>query len=1160
MSLNNILIRPQILEQDLSPQDYRLVNVLLELGNRLMRDMADGGTAGEKVTTAIQESLSELLQEMEARVLAASGKIQAFFQPILDAFQALFDGEFENTTADVFRVIAGLLELAGDATEALMTEALELKLKELVAIIEVDLGFTQARVRALVTGLVDRAIDSLTSEYLAGNQDEEATRHFVIGTYFEQLRDALLEFITLPEFTFDLNELVEGLTARLRKESWDEVLGKIQEVVEQANSATEGIGKFMGGFGGKFKVSANTSASASFLPDPPSWYASWFYNDWGKDQVIGVTDRFDLSSEPFAGEIHFDPIGLDFMEHFAMVTSVLQDYGEAALHFASIESGDVSMNVINAILNLFKGSLSIGLHDTDDADWVEAYKWIGNWWIEHGASLLFSLVFAAESSHDRGHSDWTNFVFYATLLGKDVVENLMYNNWTTLGRGFFLSLFTLINHDKDAAPNALNKDQINGLSFLFAEGGVALAGLVGGWTSFGLPVGSDRSGWAFVGQWALGVIFGGAGGWLGALLGGGIAGDWASEEALADMTWKTSLLSFLKWPIYWYYIWNGDTNDGTRGKDRTTPNAQEVTFPGYPDHETSPYKMPYKKGDSLQGAQGNLGPWSHHWGTSQIYAVDFAHDHWTEVLAARGGVVKEFYDMVRDHDSVTDNNLTILHNDPNESMIPNPIHDKDHTGIVQTEAKYIHAAHYGIRQTFASRGIPEDYIIGTPVQQGMHVMFSGDTGMSAYNHLHFHISTEEARTIPFVFNDMPEKKGVLRDLTWYVSQNEKKDPFADIPLLHPPDHRSHILDTRYEARYMVPTNDKLELYGWNFALNKWRDLVTDDGAFEKSILIHNSTGQKREIECHEFEVREPTPGVKEFPAKIELKTPWTTNPSLGDRFTVTTQVRESGNNHVLLDNRAAYFDDVYVGQLIIVWWVDEETGNTIRQQRKIIEYNDGDRKARVDNNWDINPPMGADFAIGGQEFTAEANSFPKEFRHRFAYIAPYDFDADRSLYDLAKSQPLPGGVASKKLVRGAYYHATAHSGRIRANTTDGGNTVKLDNSASTVNGFYDNRFIMLYERVGFRDIPVYHRKITGYNGGNQTATLDRPLGKKTLSLGGDRYAIGGLDYTNETAENKQKFAFWGKDLPLNSHSPVNFGDGTVPYRYITFKGGQERRT
>ncbi len=79
-------------------------------------------------------------------------------------------------------------------------------------------------------------------------------------------------------------------------------------------------------------------------------------------------------------------------------------------------------------------------------------------------------------------------------------------------------------------------------------------------------------------------------------------------------------------------------------------------------------------------------------------------------------------------------------------------------------------------------------ILGRLIPQGQVIMLAGDTGVSAYNHLHTHV-TMDARinqrttfTIPFVYADVvhgiqhgfreaPEGDGVPRAMTWYTSRN-----------------------------------------------------------------------------------------------------------------------------------------------------------------------------------------------------------------------------------------------------------------------------------------------------------------------------------------------------------------------------------------------------
>jgi hypothetical protein len=83
-------------------------------------------------------------------------------------------------------------------------------------------------------------------------------------------------------------------------------------------------------------------------------------------------------------------------------------------------------------------------------------------------------------------------------------------------------------------------------------------------------------------------------------------------------------------------------------------------------------------------------------------------------------------------------------------------------------------------------------MLGLFVQQGQPVMLSGDTGISAYNHLHTHVigvfgRTGNGLTLPFVYADAVHDmrngfreavrgNGVPRAMTFYVSQNTRIGP------------------------------------------------------------------------------------------------------------------------------------------------------------------------------------------------------------------------------------------------------------------------------------------------------------------------------------------------------------------------------------------------
>jgi hypothetical protein len=122
-----------------------------------------------------------------------------------------------------------------------------------------------------------------------------------------------------------------------------------------------------------------------------------------------------------------------------------------------------------------------------------------------------------------------------------------------------------------------------------------------------------------------------------------------------------------------------------------------------------------------------------------------------------------------------------------------PDHDKDVGGTAcTTYAVYGHGKQGSVREVFAARGVTDPKnIIGTTVQQGELIMKADDTGTSFHNHLHMHVlagnSTTPATppisvsklnqyTIPFVFREAKHiiaRDGVLKNLTWYKSDNEK---------------------------------------------------------------------------------------------------------------------------------------------------------------------------------------------------------------------------------------------------------------------------------------------------------------------------------------------------------------------------------------------------
>lgn len=260
---------------------------------------------------------------------------------------------------------------------------------------------------------------------------------------------------------------------------------------------------------------------------------------------------------------------------------------------------------------------------------------------------------------------------------------------------------------------------------------------------------------------------------------------WAEDWALLGRTIGISALRMVL--LFWlfeYFQKEGDTDDGTYNPRGPRP------FNGYPNKDTSPYRLPFPRGVALYCGQGNQGLWSHNdimniGAPQQCYAFDFGHDHQQVITASRGGIVWAFNENNPDNSTGAWNAITILHD------VNDPAHDDPFgTGPVTTYAVYGHGAFNGITNAFASRGLPppvQESVTpggGTRVNQGDVIMLADDTGVSFHSHLHMHVMMDTSGTvvaagaangpgnvgIPFVFREV-RGEGRPLNLTWYESEN-----------------------------------------------------------------------------------------------------------------------------------------------------------------------------------------------------------------------------------------------------------------------------------------------------------------------------------------------------------------------------------------------------
>jgi hypothetical protein len=259
------------------------------------------------------------------------------------------------------------------------------------------------------------------------------------------------------------------------------------------------------------------------------------------------------------------------------------------------------------------------------------------------------------------------------------------------------------------------------------------------------------------------------------------AEDWARFGKTVGLAALVSVLQF--WFLE-YLQKEGDTDDGTYNPRGPVP------FRGYPNKDTSPYRLPFPRGVQLYCGQANQGMWSHNDITNigaaqQCYAFDFGHDHREVITASRGGIVWAFNENNPDNSEAAWNAITILH-DVNDAQHDDPFG----TGPVTTYGVYGHGAFNGITDAFAARGLPpptQESVTpgsGTRVNQGDAIMLANDTGTSFHSHLHMHVLMDTSGGvvaagaangpgtvgIPFVFREV-RGEGRCINLTWYESEN-----------------------------------------------------------------------------------------------------------------------------------------------------------------------------------------------------------------------------------------------------------------------------------------------------------------------------------------------------------------------------------------------------
>lgn len=147
-----------------------------------------------------------------------------------------------------------------------------------------------------------------------------------------------------------------------------------------------------------------------------------------------------------------------------------------------------------------------------------------------------------------------------------------------------------------------------------------------------------------------------------------------------------------------------------------------VDLSQYPNHRSSPYKLPWKAGVSRILSQGNRSFTSHQ--GLHLYAWDFVMPNGTEVLAVRDGIVIE-------------------------------IEQKYSTIGLSGNYVYIRHADGQISGYFHLQKNSVQVKIDDTVKQGQTIALSGMTGQTTLPHLHFAVfNSDRTASIPISFQDV----------------------------------------------------------------------------------------------------------------------------------------------------------------------------------------------------------------------------------------------------------------------------------------------------------------------------------------------------------------------------------------------------------------------
>lgn len=807
MSVGAVLLQPERIDRAAASDDSPIAD-LVELGRLLVDEGAAGGPLAADVEAAFEGLAGRLLDLIADRGETVATAITERLQPLLAAIDRHVGalGSIEDPDDLALEILAIVDDLAIALTN-LDSDRVGDVVRTVIEAVTEGLGLTPGAVRSELLAM----FDDLATRLEQPRDDADTATQRRARDLARVVRRLRMRMRTMPVPIIDVDTILDELTDALRGVDLADTLGDLRcavKGVREALAAGTSVSTLIstGSFGpGTVGAAEAPPASddqhlwyATWLLGRKPWYLEWLrtFLPWPDDEVWIESDRvvrrhggedvevapdtnwrsgYPFQSNPDPGRLA--ALGLEGpytfgrkdeledLEQIAHVSAIVAHALESVLHLLSLEEGDYASNAVlaaeTAALALVDGLAHRPLP----------------WWAD---TLLMRTVAPMVSSLEGMHTRASGancFLMWLTLVGPDLGEMVAYRTTLNSVRDAMLSFLTLRNHEKHAVPGRPQpSNRLETAGFVAPFVNVFL------WLSrerwmvpreiYGIE---NRYHPQFLGHW-LGTapVFGILGSLLGHVVtdfGIARAGDFRAMLLSLPVTLARSWLTFF--PSY--FLDREGITDGGRF------NPQGADFLGYPDADTSPYRLPWTAGDSVYVGQGNQGFWSHSNENDEVYAYDFSMDQDEDVLAARAGTVYDFRDDLDDDSENEDTagnaqaNFVRIRHDQDGGPIAG--HDRDENGATITYASYLHgrqgsvtaAFPGGITTVLDARANPS--LTPTTVARGQVIMGAGDTGKSFHNHLHMEVHPDNGSddpnrnvSLPFVFRevgDRPLEKAVL---------------------------------------------------------------------------------------------------------------------------------------------------------------------------------------------------------------------------------------------------------------------------------------------------------------------------------------------------------------------------------------------------------------